>query len=183
MYYLVKIVQVCFQILKDYSVIRSRIVCVIYRIMHNKRTTCVWKKNDDPNTLFLSRQIECTCADPEGVQLWQRERIQTNTTISGPSSLHHQAKLYRCWWPNNGCWLDSIVIFQGIGPSIAKEPYSFMIYQVPARSGSESGEFHGSLGDFVEIGQQIYWQSSVLPINLKWSYRFLVNYFEFWSLV
>ena len=37
--------------------------------MHNKRTTCVafsiWGKSVDPNTLISSRQIECTCADPE----------------------------------------------------------------------------------------------------------------------
>ena len=33
------------------------------------------------------------------------------------------------WWPNIECWLGSFMIFQGIWTSIAKKPYSFVIFQ------------------------------------------------------
>ena len=33
------------------------------------------------------------------------------------------------WWPNIECWFGSHLIFQGIGTSIARKPYIFVIFQ------------------------------------------------------
>ena len=39
------------------------------------------------------------------------------------------------WWPNIECWHGTFVIWQEIRTSIAKEPYSFVIFQRCMREG------------------------------------------------
>ena len=49
--------------------------------------------------------------------------------------------------PNIECWLDSFVNLQGIRASIAKRPYSFVIFQDPLPpSGSARGILHVFFG-------------------------------------
>ena len=56
--------------------------------------------------------------------------------IGPPAKCHLNGVLLGCrWWPNIECWLGSFVIFQGIGNSIAKKPYNFVIFQGGGVSG------------------------------------------------
>ena len=63
---------------------------------------------------------------------WWDERGSTyhyKQVIIGPPVKHHLngVSLACRWWPNIECWLGSFVIVQGIGNSIAKKPYIFVI--------------------------------------------------------
>ena len=101
--------------------------------------------------------LQITCADPEflseGVQLWQcfsffllkGGRIQTNTTINGQSS----NAIYMAFrWRADDGWLCSVVIFQGSGLVLLRNPIFLRLFR---RGGSgppvtPSGSAHESAG-------------------------------------
>ena len=50
--------------------------------------------------------------------------------ISLPAKWHLNGVSLAGWWlPNIECWLCRLVIFQGIGTSIAKKPYIFLFFR------------------------------------------------------
>ena len=66
---------------------------------------------------ILSFSKSCTGSNFDNVFFLVNERRRDpNTTICGVS-------LACRWWPNIECWLGSIVLFQGIRPSIAIKLY------------------------------------------------------------
>ena len=82
---------------------------------------------------------------------WWGERGSKKRAIIGPPAKRHLngVSLAGRWWPNMKCWLCSFVIFQGIHTSIAKKPFTFVIFRgwgsdpLPPPSGSVHGRCPG----------------------------------------
>ena len=112
-----------------------------------------------------SDELTPSCADPEsfaiGVRLWlcffpswwgeRRPKYNHKRANSGsPAKCHlNGVSLSYLWWPNIEFWLGNLVIFQRIRNSIARKPYSFVIFQgegsgphVPPPPGSAHAHTH-----------------------------------------
>ena len=67
------------------------------------------------------------------LSLWGEEgsKYHYKGAIMGPPAKRHfyGVSLAGPWWRNINCWLGSFVNFQGIGTSIAKKSYIFVIFQ------------------------------------------------------
>ena len=101
------------------------------------------KKYSDGHSVHIRPN---TCADPEisvrwgpprtmlvfrGFFLINEGRVDQNTTKSGQSlaCLQNAIEMAICWLADDGPTLNACLVFQGNWTNIAKEPYSFLIFQ------------------------------------------------------
>ena len=77
--------------------------------------------------------LDISCVDPEGVQLWLRffSWYHYKRAIIVPPAKRHLngVSMTGRWGPITECWLGSFVVLQGIQTNIAKRPYIFVIFQ------------------------------------------------------